>query len=247
MRSRAYGVLLIIAALLVWLFAPFGWKEQVSYQPLGLPVEITIDSQGELSLSTEGVTDIPTPIGTFGVGVVTDPTVYLDTSKKDIQTTLTVRKNGKDTFYDLNGMKANSINFEPGYYQAISLSWRGNDLLLEMVRLDTPNENPTVGLTNSTTISVSEASDDFSCGATAFTSGMGAVVVQAVNVRTSPEVPQDWYANWDGVALQTGEKVIVIAQPKFTDGYWLKIRRKSGEEGWVKECTPQDGVLVAPE
>ncbi len=247
MRSRAYGVLLIIAALLVWLFDPFGWHTIVYYQPIGLPIEIAVDSRGEISLSTEGVTDIPTPFGTVGVGVVADPTVYFDTPERDIQTTLTVRENGKDTFYDLNGMKVNSINFRPGYYQVLSLSWRGEDFLLEMVRLDTPNDNPTVNLSNSAGISVSEASDGFSCGVTAFTSGMRAVAVQAVNVRTSPEVPQDWYANWDGIVLQEGEEVIVIAQPKFTDGYWLKIRRLSSEEGWVKECTPQDGVLVAPE
>lgn len=245
MRSRA-GLLLIIAALLVWLFDPFGWNTIVSYQPFGLPVEITIDSRGELSLSTEGVADIPTPIGTFGIGVVADPTAYFDTPERDIQTTLTVRENGKDTFYDLNGTKVNSINFEPGYYQAISLSWRGEDLLLEMVRLDLPNDNPTADLANSTGISISEASGVFSCGDTAFTSGMRATAVQAVNVRTSPEVPQDWYANWTGTALQEGEEVIVIAQPKFTDGYWLKIRRLSGKEGWVKECTPQNGILVAP-
>lgn len=245
MRSRA-GVLLIIAVLWVWFSDPFGWKGQITYQPLGLPIEIAVDSRGEISFSTEGITDIPTPIGTFGVGVVTDPTVYFDKSNRNIYTTLTVRKNGTDTFYDLNGMDVNSINFEPGYYQALSLSWRGEDLLLEIVRLNSPYDNPTGSLVNGTAIFVSEVSNGFVCGTTAFASGMRAVAAQPVNVRTSPKVPQDWYANWDGVALQKGEEVIVIAQPKFNDGYWLKIRRSSGEEGWVKECTLRYGVFLIP-
>ncbi len=238
---------LSLMALLSSACGPLG--AQVSYQPLGLPVEITIDTWGEISLSTEGVTDLPTPLGTFGVGVVVDPTIYVDTSAADIQTTLTVRENDAESFYDMNDQQINRINFEPGYYQVLSLSWRaqGRDLLLEMERLKTLNDDPTAQLENTAEVPAAKVSDDFLCGPTAFTKGMSATAVQAVNLRSSPEVPPDWGSNWNGTTLQVGEKVAVIEEPEFRDGYWLNVRRESGEEGWVKECTPQNGILVAPE
>lgn len=240
MKPHRWIVWLGIGLILLWIFRDV-FPGQLTYQPPGLPIEITVNANGEISLSTEGVTDLATPFGTFGFGVVFDPSEHFGTS------TLTVRLDGvSETIYDLTGFQTGSILFEPGSYQTIALSWRRRDLLLELARCRIANCRAT-DVINSTELAIAQRAADFSCGPSAFRSGLNAVAVRGVNLRSSPEVPDDWDANWSGIALQAGERVAVIAEPKRADGFWLNVRRSSGEEGWVKECTPQDGLLIVPE
>jgi len=246
-NSRILYTLVVVLSLLLSSCASSPIAIQVSYPLPVIPVVVKVNTWGKVSFSTKDGINVPTPIGTFQVGLVVDPTKFFDTPEHDVQTTLTVRSNGVDEFYDLTGMEAGRVTFEPGYYREISLNWRGRDLLLEMINSGFIDGSPTVNNDTDLPVSKRASKDKPLCGDTAFTSGLRAVAVQGVNLRSSPKVPKKWDANWKKTALQPGEKVLVVETPVFNDGFWLRVRRVTGEEGWVKECTLDDGVLVAPE
>jgi len=100
----------------------------IGFQPPGLPLTISVDSDGQVSFQLEAGVEIPTPLGTFSVGVVADPN-----SRFGVPSTLTIRLDGQDHFYDLHGEDF-VIEFESAYYNQIKLSKIGSNLYLELVR-----------------------------------------------------------------------------------------------------------------
>jgi hypothetical protein len=99
-------------------------------------MKITADSNGDISFDLETEFEYPTPLGTFSVGVVVNPSEYFNKSN-----TLTVRIDCEESFYDLHG-KDFSIDFESGYYEKINLTKQGNNILLELRH---PGENVASG------------------------------------------------------------------------------------------------------
>ncbi len=105
------------------------------YTPPGLPLKVTIDTNGEINFELETEVAYPTPLGTFSVGIVVDPVEYFNKNS-----TLTIRLDCEDNFYDLHGQDFN-IEFESGYYEKINLNKRGNDILLDIRHIDSSPEN----------------------------------------------------------------------------------------------------------
>ncbi len=69
------------------------------------------------------------------------------------------------------------------------------------------------------------------------------IVWMKVNLRSSPEVPEDYYANIVDELLE-GTSFTIIGGPECAhNGTWWKIRTSSGQVGWVREHT-SDGYLI---
>ncbi len=126
MKPRPMFHQILIYLFISMLIVSCDVKGQAGFKPTGLPLKVTIDTNGEISFEVDPEVEYPTPIGTFSAGIVIDPISYFGK-----QTTLTVRLNGEDHFFDLHGNDF-SITFDSGYYEKIQLTKRGNDLLLEL-------------------------------------------------------------------------------------------------------------------
>lgn len=100
------------------------------YRPPGIPLSISIDTQGQVTFSVEKDVKLPTPIGTFSVGVILDPAEYFG-----IKNTLTIRYNNEDHMYNLHGQDF-SIEFQKGYYEKVKLSKAGDNILLVLTSID---------------------------------------------------------------------------------------------------------------
>jgi serine/threonine-protein kinase len=98
-----------------------------SYEPVGIPLEVSVNSNGEISLSVKGEVSAPTPLGVFSIGVVVNPVEYFG-----VTNTLTIRVDCENEYYyDLHGNDFD-LSFKPGYYQEISLKKAGTNLYLDI-------------------------------------------------------------------------------------------------------------------
>jgi hypothetical protein len=97
------------------------------YHPTGIPLQVSVNTWGEVNFTVDTGVNIPTPIGAFEANVIIDPARELNSN----QNTLTIRLNGQDRVYDLHGVDFN-IEFESGYYEKIRIDKHGNNLLLEI-------------------------------------------------------------------------------------------------------------------
>ncbi|MBK8783039.1 MAG: hypothetical protein IPO22_14815 [Anaerolineales bacterium] len=130
MKNIYYSRLLNAGILLVILFtSSCTLKGQVSYQQPVVPLVISIDTNGEISLEVEGEVSLPTPLGTFSAGVVLDPV-----EKFNAQNVLTIRVDDRsDYFYDLNGNDFD-VRFDSGYYEKVHIQKIGMNIILEVKR-----------------------------------------------------------------------------------------------------------------
>jgi hypothetical protein len=126
------------------------------FKPIGTPIKITVDSNGQVGFELEKEIEYPTAIGTFSAGVVLDPVAYYQK-----ESTLTVRIDCMDQFYDLNGRDF-SLDFESGYYEQIKLEKRGKDLFLVVNRIGNPSADCPTPLYTSDVISNIRMSTDSS-------------------------------------------------------------------------------------
>ena len=124
-----------------------GVTGQFSYRAPIIPLKLSVDTNKKISFELENEIDYPTPLGTFSAGVVVDPVSYFNKAS-----TLTVRIDCQDTFYDLHGQDF-SLDFESGYYKKVNLAKRGNDLFLELQRLGSDSTNCPGPLADSSPIS----------------------------------------------------------------------------------------------
>lgn len=106
-------------------------------RPVGLPLRISLDTNGKISFSVEAGLNIPTPIGVIEIGAAIDPALL-----RGVQNTLTVRYDGQDHLYNLHGQEF-EIQFEPGYYQQITLRKQGSNIFLKLVKADVSVSPPT--------------------------------------------------------------------------------------------------------
>src|SRR5687767_13852087 len=90
--------MLVVTTVLV-LTSCQGVTPYIGYEPPVIPIKVTFDSNGQIGFEYEfGEIEFPTPIGTFSAGVVLDPVAYYQKAS-----TLTVRIDCMDQFYDLHG------------------------------------------------------------------------------------------------------------------------------------------------
>lgn len=116
-------------------------KGFVSYDP-PIPLYVSVNTDGEVEFLVETDVELPTPIGTFGVGVVLDPMEHFTA-----QNVLTIRYNGEEHYYDLHGQDF-ELNFEAGCYKEITISKdKNNNIFLELIRecpvtIEIDNQSP---------------------------------------------------------------------------------------------------------
>ena len=118
-----------IFAFLILTFTLASCDLSFGYKPPAIPLSVSIDTQGQVTFSVEQDVKLPTPIGTFSVGVVVDPAEYFG-----VKNTLTVRYNGEDRFYNLHGEDF-EITFEGGCYEDITFVKTDTNLFLELDRI----------------------------------------------------------------------------------------------------------------
>jgi hypothetical protein len=117
-------------------------RGKIGYKPPApVPLYVSVDTSGEVEFSAETEVDLPTPIGTFDIGIIVDPVEYFN--KENV---LTIRYNGEERFYDLHGQDFD-LRFKSGCYKEITLAKKGSNLFLELVRecpvtIEIDNQSP---------------------------------------------------------------------------------------------------------
>lgn len=211
-----------------------------AFEPYAIPLKISINSWGEISLTVETDVEIPTPLGTASIGLILDPARHFNTMN-----TLTVRINGTDYFYDLHGNDFN-IDFESGYYKQISLIKRSNDLLLVVESLvDSPpiQVEPPVSSSSGSSGQGSVIPSSDCPGALKKRLNIGdraEVIIYQLSVRSAPGLS---YSKEH--VLAEGRSVDILDGPICADtAWWWKIyfsgQISTGDvitfEGWMMEA-----------
>lgn len=97
-----------------------------SFKPVLIPVTLSINSLGEVSLAPGGIS-IPTPLGVFEAGAYLETYPFAQTT----QNVLVIRIDDQECAYDLHGDKI-EVNLEDGNYQLISVSTNDDDVYIEV-------------------------------------------------------------------------------------------------------------------
>jgi hypothetical protein len=119
---------LTVLAIAVILVACQGVRGFAGYQPPAIPLYVSIDTDGKISITIRQRIEVPTPLGTFSAGLVVDPAEYFA-----VDNTLTVRYDGEDRIFDLHGQDFD-VQFSAGNYEQICLLKTGSNVLLELQR-----------------------------------------------------------------------------------------------------------------
>lgn len=122
-----YGRWAFLAAVSLFLGGCNTIAAEGVYHPTGIPLQVSVNTWGEVNFSVDTGVNVPTPIGVFEANVIIDPARELNNG----QNTLTIRLDGQDQIYDLHGADFD-IDFESGYYEKIRIGKQGNNLLLEI-------------------------------------------------------------------------------------------------------------------
>jgi len=134
MLTKVSAPVLVIALLL--LVSCDSVAGEIAYRPPGLPLRVSVNTWGQVSMSVEGNVRVPTFLGDFEAGVIVDPA-----RRFSVENTLRVRLNGREYFYDLHGQDF-STDFESGYYEKVALIRRGSNLILELEKVNEPRVEP---------------------------------------------------------------------------------------------------------
>jgi hypothetical protein len=98
-----------------------------SYDPILIPITISINSLGEVNLKPRSDLSVPTPIGVFHAGA------YLETNPfvQATHNVLIIKIDDQECAYDLHGDKF-EVNLEGGNYQLVSLSTENDNIYIEL-------------------------------------------------------------------------------------------------------------------
>jgi hypothetical protein len=98
-----------------------------SYDPIIVPITISINSLGEVELKPRSELSVPTPIGVFHVGGHLETHPFVQTT----QNVLIIRIDDQECLYNLHG---NSIAFEgvEGQFEIISVETDGGNVTIEL-------------------------------------------------------------------------------------------------------------------
>lgn len=95
------------------------------------PLEVSVDTTGKILFTPkEGIT-VPTPLGDFEIGVVADPISFFQARGIQVKNTLTIRIDGQDKIYDLNGQDFD-VSLESGYYEQIDIKKTDTNIFIEV-------------------------------------------------------------------------------------------------------------------
>ncbi len=111
-------------------------RGDIAYQPPLIPIRVSVDINGNVDISTGY--SVMTPIGTFTAGLYINPSEYFK-----LPATLTIRLNGEDKIYRLDG-KDFDIQLESAYYERIKLEKKGENILLELRRVQSFSQPDTI-------------------------------------------------------------------------------------------------------
>lgn len=127
-RFFLFFITVVILPLLVGCGEERSANVRVEYQPPVIPLQVSIDTNGEITFSTSGM-EIPTPLGKFRAGIEVRQAVRFN----EVKSTLTIRFDGQDHVYDLHGRDFD-IDFKQGYYEKVAITKAGSHILLELRR-----------------------------------------------------------------------------------------------------------------
>lgn len=224
-----------VAFLVTLLVACSNVALEGGFQPSGIPLKISINSWGEINLTVEQEVKIPTPLGTASIGVIVDPA-----GRYNVESTLTIRVNDEDHFYDLHGEDFNIV-FEAGYYKQISLTKRGADLLLVAESSNSVAQDSSGSSPNRENSSI--WADSFCPGALDSQLQIGdraEVIIYQLSARSAPglSAPREHL-------LADGRFVEILGGPRCADSAWWWWIHFSGEistgdkisfESWMMEA-----------
>ncbi|QPC84266.1 hypothetical protein G4Y79_07795 [Phototrophicus methaneseepsis] len=201
-------------------------------------LSITIDSYGQINFAVSGEFTLPFLVGTFRVGVYQNVAQELG-----LLNTLTIRINGEDHIYDLNGQDLD-IKFHSGYYKEISIQSDGRNLLLIVEPL---NSGPITTDNSNVNANLSPSLSGFSCpGAYGphFYIGDRFYVPPgdgSTSVWEEPNnVPRVGYIPEHGGGIITGGPVCKRGQEGLLVT-WM-VSTDNGLEGWVAEGYPHSPI-----
>jgi hypothetical protein len=228
MRVIKISLLIFLSLILTSCDLAFG------YRPPVIPLSISIDTRGQVTFSVEQEVKLPTPIGTFSVGVIMDPAVYFG-----VQNTLTVRYNGEDHIYDLHGQDF-TITFASGYYKKVAVSKRGSNLLLELKQKNGNNPS-TDAPDNPNNSSEPQVVRKMCTGAPPIRVEIGDIAYVTSNcaypiyMRIDPVVGTNVKQY-----LKQSDELRVIDGPRCSNdvSFFLVEAPKYGKTGWVAEAEP---------
>ncbi|KXK15871.1 MAG: hypothetical protein UZ14_CFX002000222 [Chloroflexi bacterium OLB14] len=225
------------------LFLMIGCQPQVviegGYQPPIIPVRISVNSQGEVSAEYVNEYEIVTPIGTFDIGAEVSINTLRNNYTNNI---LIVRVNDIATVYELEEGKEFNITFDDSntlYKKVAFHKEAGGDIILELESVSNNDDSQTQE--NSTTSS-NYWCDDLN-GVKLSVGENAMVVYPKVNLRSYPQVPQNWDANIVA-EVEEGVAVTIIGGPECAhEGTWWEVRTEYGDTGWMREFI-SDGYLL---
>lgn len=89
---------------------------ELSYDPAILPIRISVDTWGEISIETTAGISLPTPIGVFSANLVTDSQHLM----QSVDNVLIIRIDDQECVYDIHG---SALKFEgvQGQFQIVSV------------------------------------------------------------------------------------------------------------------------------
>jgi hypothetical protein len=209
------------------------------------PLSVSVNSSGEIAFEVSPVMSIPTPIGTFAVGIYYDAVNGFGGNEY----LLVIRANGKDCVYNLNGQDFD-VEFDAGYYEAIDIRKRGTNTFIE---IEGPGANLDCGASIVRTRQQQAAPSNFRCAGAygpSLVVGMRFTVPYGdgpTGVYTRPNsVPQKGL-------VPEGQGGLVVGGPVCVEGRegnlisW-QVQADNGLRGWVSEGYPHSNYRwVAPE
>ncbi|MCA9898970.1 MAG: hypothetical protein H6654_01540 [Ardenticatenaceae bacterium] len=99
---------------------------EVGFKPVGIPIRISVNSAGEVSLDVSR--SFVTPLGVFDAGLVSDPESYFDT----IETSLTIRIGTGECIYDLNGESGLDLDLSHDNFRLVRLQESAGNIFIEL-------------------------------------------------------------------------------------------------------------------
>jgi hypothetical protein len=237
--------LLMHSILLLCIFVSGGCSSdvEVGFQPIIVPVRVSINNHGEVSAGFSG--SVNTPLGRFDIGASTS----VDSLQNEYTNkVLIVRVDDQVTVYELEEGKEFHVDFDDSnrLYKKVALNYETNgDIVLELESVkneDTSNEDTSTIYELPTQEPSGYWCNDLSL-VKLQVGDHAEVVWPKVNLRSESVVPMDWDENIVS-QVDEGTKITVIGGPECAhEGTWWEVQTSDGQTGWMREHT-SDGYLI---
>ncbi|MFN8382067.1 MAG: SH3 domain-containing protein [Anaerolineales bacterium] len=201
--------------------------------------EFVVSGQVSIPLAEEGV------LGDVSVDFGFETVLNQAASKSNYLIILWQDEDGNIRQNDYSVGQPFDITFEHDQWvQRIKNTENGNIIVYVQKQAIPVSAAPQADTSSQQTDSSSYWCDDLSGVHLAIGDG-ASIVWPKVNLRSSPEVPQDFYANIV-TELEEGTYVTIVGGPECAhEGTWWEVRTENGDSGWVREFTSK-GYLMQP-